>query len=150
MNKEIYEINSKTCALIQENIKTTKIIDDQNEKIIHTPINQIINNNCIYNGSSLKGRLESTKYNLGNKYKLPIVVEETKEIILFPTTSSKSDHCTWISLHNIDSYIDHKTYITVYFKNNQKLDIKISSESFEKQILRATRLLLILKNRKNS
>ena len=150
MTQDMYKINSNTCALIQENIGTTKIIDDKNEIIINTPLNKILNYNCIYYGSSLKGRLESTKYILGNKYKLPIIIEENKEIIFFPTTSTRNENCIWLSLQNIDRYENHQTYITVHFKNLQKLDINISSNFFENQVLRATRLLLILKSRKSN
>lgn len=148
MNTQIYEINSSTCALIQKSELSTTIIEEKETKFINCPINKLINYSCAYYGSSLKGRLEGTKYALGSKYKLPIIIEETREIIFFPTTSYRNNNCAWISLKNISNYQRKGNKVTVQFKNNTNIDLDISYESFENQVFRATKLLLILQNRK--
>lgn len=150
MNTKTYEINSTTCALITENNFSTTIIDINGITNIEYPINKLIDYSCSYYGSSFKGRLEGAKTVLGSKYKLPIIVEETREIILFPTTSYKNNECAWISLKNISDYKKNGNKVTILFKTNHQIDLNISYESFENQVLRATKLLLILKNRKNS
>lgn len=148
MNTKTYEINSTTCALISQDNFTTIIIDNNGKHTINSPIDEVLDYSCGYYGSSLKGRLEGTKHILGSKYKLPIIIEETKEIIFFPTTSIKNNKCVWLSLKNISDYQKKDSKLQITFKNKISLTLNISYESFENQILRATKLLLIIKNRK--
>ncbi len=150
MDTETYEINSKTCALIQENNFSTTIIDNYNTFTINYPINKILNYNCEYYGSSFNGRLKGTKQALGSKYKLPIIIEETREIIFFPTTSYRGNNCIWLALKNISNYQEVKNKVIVTFTNKKQLKLNISYDSFENQLLRATKLLLILQNRKKN
>ena len=148
MEQNFYEINKTTYALLSKN-NQTEIIDESGKKVINKQKNVILNYSCAYYGSSLKGRLEGSKAALGSKYKLPIIVEETQEIIFFPTSSPDNEDCCWISLNNIVNYEQNFKNVTVIFKNNTKINLNISYESFENQYLRASKLLLILKNRKN-
>lgn len=149
MLKDIYEINSETCALVPNSNLSTVIIEKESSFIIPLPVSKVINYNCAYYGSSFEGRLKGSKYALGSKYKLPIIIEESKELIFFPTSSFENPNCVWISLNNISDYQKSQDATIVKFNNKQKIDLKISYESFENQVLRATKLLLILKSRKN-
>ncbi len=149
MENEIYEINYTTCALISKNNDTTIIFDNDGKKVVETPITKIINYNCIYYGSSYEGRISASRLALGSKYKLPIIVEESKEIIFFPTTSYNNKNCTWISLNNIETYEKIKDKVKITFKNKTTIELNLNFSSFENQVLRATKLLLNLKNRKN-
>ena len=66
---------------------------------------------CKYFGSSYEGRKEGAKSILGAEYKVPIVVEDSSNLILFPTTSPYADDCIWISLkrvNNIHKITPHK------------------------------------------
>ena len=149
MYTEKYEINSSTCALIPNDDFSTRIIETQNIINIPYSTSNIIEYSCAYYGSSFKGRLNGSKCALGSKYKLPIIIEESREIIFFPTTSYESNNCAWISLKNISDYKKEANRVKVLFQNNTFIDLNISYESFENQVLRATKLLLILKSRKN-
>ena len=149
MYTEKYEINSSTCALIPNDDFSTRIIETQNIINIPYSTSNIIEYSCAYYGSSFKGRLNGSKCALGSKYKLPIIIEESREIIFFPTTSYESNNCAWISLKNISNYKKEANHVKVLFQNNTFIDLNISYESFENQVLRATKLLLILKSRKN-
>ncbi len=149
MYTEKYEINSSTCALIPNDDFSTRIIETQNIINIPYSTSNIIEYSCAYYGSSFKGRLNGSKCALGSKYKLPIIIEESREIIFFPTTSYESNNCAWISLKNISDYKKESNHVKVLFQNNTFIDLNISYESFENQVLRATKLLLILKSRKN-
>lgn len=149
MFKELYEINSSTCALISENNFRTKIIETN--QIINQAysLKEILNYNCEYYGSSFEGRLKGTKQALGSKYKLPIIIEGSREIIFFPTLSYENKNCIWLSLKNISNYEKQGKNVTIIFNNNQKLNLNMSYEAFENQFLRATKLLLVLKSRIN-
>lgn len=148
MVKETYEINSSTCALIPSNDFSTVIIETNKTIPISLSISKIINYSCAYYGSSFKGRLNGSKCALGSKYKLPIIIEESREFIFFPTTSYENPTCVWISLKNISNYERKDNRVLVTFNNKKKIELNISYESFENQVLRATKLLLILKSRK--
>lgn len=144
-----YEINFETIAIIPINKDCSKVIEVNNDLIINKSTLSIIDNSCRFFGSSYFGRFEGTKSLLHISYKNPIIIEESREIIFFPTASPRSLECNWISLDKIDSYkkIDNKT--EVYFKNGTKILFDISFASFENQVFRATRLLITLQNKKN-
>ena len=143
-----YEITTKTCAVKYRDERSCTVIEGENEIIINKPINKYLNYNCNYFGSSLEGRLKSSQMILGMKYKLPIIIEESREIVFFPTSSPRKHNCTWISLGNIEKYEKDDLSTVVTFTSGKKYKFDISLESFENQLLRASKLLLNLKNRK--
>ncbi len=145
-----YEINIKTLALIPLDDKLSKIYEQDNSFIINKSVSEIINYSCKYFGSSYNGRTEGSKNWLGVSYKLPIIIEETQEIIFFPTSSPRYNNCSWISLKNINNYVKNQKGVTVNFKNDVTLEFDLSLCSFENQIFRALRLENILKERKTS
>lgn len=99
-----YEINGNTLAIIPLTKNTSKVIEAEQEIIVEKGSTEIIDESCRYFGSSYNGRFEGTKEILGVSYKSPIIVEESREIIFFPTTSPRISDCHWISLNNIDDY----------------------------------------------
>ena len=145
-----YEITTKTCAVKYRDERSCIVIEGENEIIINKPINKYLNYNCNYFGSSLEGRLKSSQMILGMKYKLPIIIEESREIVFFPTSSPRNHNCTWISLGNVENYEKEDLSTVVTFTSGKKYKLDISLESFENQLLRASKLLLNLKNRKQS
>ncbi len=143
-----YEITTNTCALKGKNNKEFIIVEGKKAYKVNMNLSKFLNYNCTYFGSSYEGRLKSSKLLLGMKYKLPIVIEESKEIIFFPTKSTDHKDCEWISLNNIYSYEKKGFSTVVTFKTGVKIPFNISIESFENQLLRASKLHLIIKNRK--
>ncbi len=144
-----YEINNETLAILPINENQSKIIELNNEYIIDSSPYQVMEHSCNYFGSSLQGRCEGTKSMLGSIYKAPILVEDSRNIVFFPTMSPNLQNNSWISLNNIKSYEqeDFKTYI--YFDNNKKIEVDVPYLSIENQILRASRLNSIYNKRKN-
>ena len=80
----------------------------------------------------------------------PIIIEESKEIIFFPTSSPRLYECCWVSLKNIDKYQKLEKNALVLFNNGYLLELDISYGSLDNQILRATRLESVLRMRKAS
>lgn len=143
-----YEINSKTNAIIGISKKGSIILEGERE-IYSTHIPQeIIERNCEYGGSTFNGRLKNSQLHLGKKYKLPIVISEIKETVMFPTKSYYDDTCCWISLNNIVKYEEVDKKVCIYFKEGKPQIFDISLETLEIGVLRASKLLLILKIRK--
>ena len=145
---ETYEISQNTLAIIPLKYKTSKIIENDSEYIIEKSPTEIINHSCKYFGSSFNGRFEGTKHLIGVNYKAPIIVEESRELIFFPTSSPRFDNCYWISLQNIDIYKKEKNKSEIRFKNGSKLLVDISYNSLDNQVLRASRLESVLRRRK--
>ena len=146
--KESYEINKSTLAIIPIDQNSSKIYEEEDNFVIKKSVSNIINSSCKYFGSSYNGRYEGSKDLLGMSYKLPIIIEETQEIIFFPTSSPRFNNCSWISLKKINNYEKNKTGVTINFKNGLNLEFYLSIFSLENQIFRALRLENILKDRK--
>lgn len=149
MEKEIYEITNRTCALISRSPETTEVIEDNRTFIIDKPISKVLNESCEYYGSTLEGRLQGSKTVLGMCYKLPIIVESVNELIFFPTLSPHNENCSWISIKNIKDYKPLDNNVIIRFKGNFKETFPITYESLENQMFRASKLLLLIKNRQS-
>lgn len=150
MVDNLYEINKNTCAIVATENNQTKVIETENTISLETKPLDIMKRSCEYYGSTLEGRIKGAKSQLGMRYKLPVIVEESKEIIFFPTTSLSQKECSWINLKAIKTYEKDDYGVSVTFEGNKEQTFPISYESFENQVFRATKLLLILQNRKNS
>lgn len=146
--KNNYEINTATLAIIPIDEFTSKVLEDSTEYIVNKSTIEIIEESCKYFGSSYRGRYEGTKNLIGMNYKLPIIIEESRNIIFFPTTSPKLQECFWISLNKISDYLKENECSYINFKNGLKMKLNISLFALENQILRASRLESVLRNRK--
>lgn len=144
-----YEINSNTLAVIALDVKKTQIIEEEEIYTINRSSLEIIDNSCKYFGSSYKGRSEGTKNIINYSYKLPIVVDEYRNIIFFPTSSPKYDNCNWLALNKIENVEKNNKNTIVNFKNGFKLSLDISYYSLENQLLRSYYLQSKLKSRRN-
>ncbi len=143
-----YEINDETMALIQLGEEKTKIIEEDKEYVIDKSAYSIMDDSCKYFGSSYSGRVEGSKNMIGYEYKLPIIVEESRKLIFFPTSSPYSDDCSWISLKHVDNIEKNDNNTILVFKNGTKVKLNVSKASFNNQLLRSTRLESVLNARK--
>jgi competence protein ComK len=146
-----YEISKGTLAILPNEKNSSVVYEDEERYIIHQTPFEIMEDSCKYFGSTYQGRKEGAKEMLGAEYKVPIVVEDSNNLILFPTTSPLSDDCVWISLKRINRIIKIDSNNTkILFDNNKEIIVDSSYRTIENQISRASRLDLILRNHKNS
>lgn len=145
-----YEVNCDTLALIPVSSNETKVIERDNSFIVNKPVMDIIEESCEYFGSSYLGRHEGTKKLIGITHKAPIIIEETKKLIYFPTTSPRLDNCVWVGLNNIKTYESKNGKTELLFNNDKKIRLNISFGSFDNQVLRATKLESVLRKRINT
>lgn len=143
-----YEINEETMAVIPINYYQTLIKEYDNEYIIDKKAYQIMEESCEYYGSTYKGRLTASKKMLNSSYKLPIMIEESENIIFFPTKSSLLEDCCWINYNFIKKYEKDNKKVKIIFKNNEEISIDMSKLSLENQISRSSMLELISRKRK--
>ncbi len=142
-----YEVNINTCLISYDGTNSEIIEGDKTYYVSASPTT-IISYNCEYYGSSLLGRLVGSKNMLKMGYKLPIIVEESKELIFMPTSSFEHKDCAWINIANIKDYQAKDNNVIVNFFGGQQRELPISFFSFESQFFRASKLLLTLKMRK--
>lgn len=146
-----YEINKGTLALVPNSQEGSLVYEDNDKyEVDQTPFS-IMEESCKYFGSTYEGRKNGAKSILGAEYKVPIVIEDTNNLIFFPTTSPQSEDCIWISLQRVGK-IERANYnnTKVIFDNDIELVVDCSFRSIENQLSRASRLDIILRNHKNS
>lgn len=143
-----YEISSATQAIVPISEDKTMIYEEEGEYIVDKPSNEVINYNCNFYGSSYDGRCEGTRSLLGIKSKLPIIIEESRNIIFFPTTSIRRKQSTWIALNKIKSYHKDEKNSYIIFTDGRKVNFDVSMFSLENQFYRATLLKSKLSERK--
>lgn len=144
-----YEINSETQAIIPIGDDKSKIIESSRTLIVNQSPMKIIDRSCKYFGSSYQGRFIGTKNLIGISHKAPIIIEETREIIFFPTSSPRQDNCAWLSLKHLQNYKKSNNNSVITFNSGYLLNLDISYGILDNQVLRATRLESVLRLRKN-
>ncbi len=146
-----YEISKGTLAILPNEKNSSVVYEDDERYIIKETPFQIMEDSCKYFGSTYEGRKDGAKEILGAEYKVPIVVEDSNNLIVFPTTSPLSDDCVWISLKRVDKIekIDANN-TKIIFDNKTEIIVDSSYRTIENQLSRASRLDLILRNHKNS
>ncbi len=143
-----YEICQETLYLEASGAKT-KIFEKDRTIEIDNNVQKIMEASCEYFGSSFEGRRKGTKNLIGVTHKAPIIIEETREIIFFPTTSPRLDECIWISLNNLKNYYKSNDKVVIEFNNGKKIVLDLSFGIVDNQILRASRLDAVLRKRKD-
>ena len=146
-----YEFSKGTLAIVPNDEESSLVLEDNDRYIIQDIPFHIMEDSCKYFGSSYEGRKEGSKAILGAEYKVPIIVEDSSNLIAFPTTSPFASDCCWISLKRVYNIYKIDNYNTkIVFDNGEEIVVPCSFRSIENQMSRASRLDLIMKNRKNS
>lgn len=131
-----YEINSSTLMLEYYDENKTTVYELNDEFVVNQNILVIVENSCNFYGSTLNGRVEASKKILNTNIKLPIVVEDVKKIIFFPTSAAYRIGCKWLSFNNIDKIekVHKNRNITrVYFSNGLINELNISYDIVYRQ-----------------
>lgn len=143
----MYEINEDTIALVP--CSTGTIVYEADRRFfINSEANNIINNSCEYYGSTYEGRRIGTIRLTGMTHKLPIVIDESKRIIFFPSSSPRLNQCTWLALNHIKDISKLDRQSKVILDNFQEIILDISFGCLNNQLLRACRLESVLISRK--
>ena len=146
-----YEFNKGTLAIIPNGKESSLIYEDESRYIIEdNPLN-IMEGSCKYFGSTFDGRIQGAKDILGAEYKVPIIIEDSNNLVVFPTSSPRSNDCCWICLNRVDNiYRIDSDNTKIVFDNEREIIVPCSFRSIEKQFSRASRLKTVLHKRKNS
>lgn len=142
-----YEINIDTLAILPYGESRSKIIEKEREIIVNDIPIKVIDDSCKFFGSSYDGRFKGTKSMLGISHKAPVIIEESRMIIFFPTTSPRLSRCAWISLNNLESYKRYHGDTIIKFNGGKIIKIELNYGIIDNQVLRATRLESVLVKR---
>ena len=146
-----YEINKGTLAIVPNDLENSLVYEDNESYIINQNAFSIMEESCKYFGSTYEGRKNGAKNILCAEYKVPIVIEDSDNLIVFPTTSPSSDDCAWISLKRVKKIEKLEFNNTkIIFDNDREIIVNCSYRTIENQLSRASRLDIILRNHKNS
>lgn len=138
-----YIISEATIAILPLTEKSSLVLEEGKEqfKVLRSP-NSIINRNCLFNGSNIETRLKSTKLLTGYRYKAPILINEEKKVIFFPTSSPRLKDVAWLNINKVENYFYSKTKkkTIIQFCDGRTLETKVSLGIINNQVLHATRL----------
>ncbi|MDZ5711367.1 competence protein ComK [Jeotgalibacillus haloalkalitolerans] len=141
-----YEINQETmtirCARHLE-LQTRIIKASKSCYSVLTSL-QLMEYACKMGGSTYKGRQESVRFKFGISSKIPILINQNEEIIMFPTHSPTHIDNTWISLEHFDKAFEHaeRGKAIVRFINGEQVTVMCSLKTLSKQHQRASALML--------
>ena len=134
MNYLYYEHKSSQVCMVKED-----------ERMYHACLSthNYLNEMCLMNGSSLKGRQEAFIYQMKTKKFIPVVVNISKHEVYFPTKSKKAHDCIWINYANIQNVMYYHSYCRISFKDGTFLDC-----GHPKRIRNSMHLIFRLLNKK--
>ena len=143
-----YEINKDTVALIPKEDKKTIVYEVDKSFVVDKMPLEIVEESCEYFGSSFEGRQIGTSKLIGYTHKVPVIIEESFDLIFFPTLSPKNNDCSWLSYSHIFKPDKFKDKTIVELKNGKKILVDVSSSIIDNQLYRCSRLKDVLQLRK--
>ena len=149
MEFDDYEINAETLVLIPIDNKKTKVVEKNDTFLINASTLSIIKKSCLFFGCSYDGRREAVRHLIGIDMKVPILIEESRNIIFFPTSSCVNKNSIWISYKNLLKYTKFNEFSTVlFFLEKKKLKIDVKYNLIDNQVIRCLKLETLLSKRK--
>jgi competence protein ComK len=147
-----YEINTSTMALLPfynefGDVNTEVLELEKNERASVSPI-KIINESCLFFGSSYEGRREAVRRSMGYVSLSPIMINLELGIFFFPVESPKNETCIWLSQSHVQRIesVDTDT-CSVHFKNTANLILPQSKYALEAKLFRTAQYRYILNER---
>lgn len=136
-----YIINNNTVYLKVKN-EDVYVKEINNEITLRENILKLLNNSCIYYGSSLKGRILGAKSLIKSKYKLPLIISE-KNNLFFINIKDKNGYEYWLNFQYIKDYIYIDNLLKIFFEYDKSLLINCSWTIFNNQMLKCSRLYVV-------
>lgn len=136
-----YIIKNDTLYL-RVNNESIYVKEINNEMILNENIIKVLNNSCIYYGSSLKGRILGAKSLIKSKYKLPLIISE-KNNLFFINIKDKNGYEYWLNFQYIKDYKYVDNLLKIFFEYDKSLLINCSWTIFNNQMLKCSRLYVV-------
>ena len=118
-----YPVTEETLALIpqygQYGEPQTLVIKEHSESILDGHPIKLIEESCLYFGSSMRGRIEAARHILGPNRKTPVLVDWQAQTIFFPTTAKEKAECIWINFKQMKTVQKKSGKVQVEFQTGQ-------------------------------
>ncbi|MFS3929231.1 competence protein ComK [Priestia flexa] len=142
---ENYVINVDTKALkpVQHFQYQTKILDAKGEYYSTKTCKELLMESCIENLTTFDGALTAVRKRFGFTKEPPLVIDKVNELIVIPTKSPTSHHCSWYFLSHIDvtqtlsSSKETSQAQTIYFHDQTHLPTSLSRHSLKEKLSKA-------------
>ncbi|NBK96555.1 MAG: hypothetical protein EOM50_00800 [Erysipelotrichia bacterium] len=123
--------------------KQTKIkMCDQTQFIFNMRIKKVLELLCLRYGSTMQGRIEFFAYTLHIHQKVPLLVSERHELLLFSLYGMRHKEAMWIAYHQVKKVNNQKNLTTLlHFKNNEIIHVKINYRSIKRQMQRCKQMI---------
>ena len=149
MKLDNYIINYNTLLIRPIDEWHVKVYEFDGEFIVNKNIKQLIKESCLYFGSSIDGRKQGTKDIINCEIKLPLIIEDSRNLIIFPTASYRKNDTIWIVYNNLLNYsMDKKSFTHLNFINNFEIDIPVRYNIVDNQMIRCIKLYNYIRRRK--
>lgn len=136
-----YVINKDTLAIVPYLKGKSIVYENNHEYIVNKSPRRIISLNCDFNGSSFEIRKQVTSKLTGDAYKVPMLLNNKENIIMFPTESPRLNTCCWINYKNIKCFYNSGNgLVTVKFNDGHPLIFSCSANIIRNQILKSNYL----------
>ncbi|WP_028402536.1 competence protein ComK [Ectobacillus panaciterrae] len=140
-----YIVNRKTMAILplvtKDNQIISKIIEEEEEILVFKKPIEIIEQSCLFYGSSFYGRKEGTKELIDVTHKAPICISPADNLYFFSTLSYTREECAWLShSHVVRSKDLPHNNLLIKFSNDKTIKLAISQNSFNNQRNRTAQL----------
>ena len=144
-----YIVNYETLMIVPFGKGKSKVFERDDEFIVNMSVFSIIKDSCLFFGSSFDGRREGTKAILNCDIKVPIIIEDSKNLIFFPTSSYRDDKTVWISYNNLLKHTKYNVDETLLnFIGNIDIKVNVRYNRIDNQIIRCIKLDTIISRRK--
>lgn len=144
-----YEINADTLLIIPISSGKSKVVETGSTFFVKNSSLDIIKRSCLFFGCSYDGRRDAIKNLIGVDMKVPIVIEESRNIIFFPTASCVKRNSIWISYQNLLKYTKFNEFSTVLnFRDNVSIKVDVKCNLIDNQVVRCLKIDTILSKRK--
>ncbi len=144
----MYIINNKTNYLLFDGKKTIINENKKDKYFFGNCLEEILNESCIYYGSTLDGRIKAAKNLISSRYKLPIIISEKNNLIFFQIKNK--NEIIWFNFNRINDFNKNDKDIKIFFKDNYCKKFSISWSIFNNQILKSSRLIYVFSIRGNN
>jgi competence protein ComK len=145
-----YIINYETLAIVPNDNNSSIIYEEDNDFVVRKDCFSIVKDSCLYFGSTFEGRKCGAKDYLNCQFKVPIIIEDSKNLIVFPTSSYRRKDTIWIAYQNLLDYKKSDVNDTIlYFKNSSTLKINVKYNIIDNQFIRCVKFNDLANKRKN-
>lgn len=125
--------------------KTMIIMDDHTQCEYNYSCKKILENLSMKYGSTLRGRIEYCSSALKIYKKIPLIISERNEIIIFPLYGYRNKEAMWISFSAVKKVYNEENLTTkIIFKNNDRIHVNMNYRSINGQMKRCKRLIKLL------